>query len=86
MKKQNKLPHPSDFCLQKLVIAPKRKKSEKSEKDLATAFEVLNAILQKGESESFNLALRNLTPKERAAAIKALEKGGYGYIIPNADH
>lgn len=80
-----RLPHPADFCLQKLVVAPKRKKSEKSEKDLATAFEVLNAILQKGELKSFSLALKDLTPKERAAAIKALEKGGYGHIISKAN-
>ena len=42
------LPHPADFCVQKLVIAGRRKGAsrEKGEKDRQTAFEVLDSLLK----------------------------------------
>jgi hypothetical protein len=58
-----KLPHPADYCLHKLIIQEKRKKKDKQEKDLESAFSVLDILLQENQMkpifEAFQKCSRN---------------------------
>jgi len=69
-----RLPHPADFCLQKLVASNKRQREEKAEKDRVTALEVFDALIEKGELESIHRALDNVTAKERKIVLSELER------------
>lgn len=44
-------PHPADFALHKLLIAERRKKVEKTQKDINQAFAVLKALLEYKQGE-----------------------------------
>ena len=44
-------PHPADFALHKLLIAERRKKAEKTQKDINQAFAVLKALLEYKQGE-----------------------------------
>lgn len=76
-----RLPHPADFCLQKLVVAGKRKSSDKALKDRQTAFSVLEAIVRKNALAGFKAALKNLSPKERNTVTRIIQQSEYSYIL-----
>ena len=42
-------PHPAVFALHKLLVAPRRRKAEKREKDLHSAIAVLELLDRKGD-------------------------------------
>jgi hypothetical protein len=46
-----RVPHPANFALHKLVIAPRRK-SEKADRDRTQAVQVLQALVQSGEGDA----------------------------------
>lgn len=71
------LPHPADYCLHKLIIQARRATDEKREKDLASAFEVLEYLLKEELSEAIFMAFQNLFPREKKAALKALAARGF---------
>lgn len=71
-----RLPHPVDYLLQKLVIAGRRKKSDKSEKDRQSAFAVLDAVVENDELPEFHKAIKYLSKKEFKTVISELEQAG----------
>jgi len=46
-----RIPHPADFALHKLLIAGRRKKAEKAQKDINQAVAVLTALRECKQSE-----------------------------------
>ncbi len=72
-----KLPHPADYCLHKLIIQSKRKKADKKEKDLESAFSVLESLLREKRTDSILNAFQKLFPKEKKKVLETLIKGGY---------
>lgn len=71
------LPHPADYCVQKLVIASRRKKSEKAEKDRQSSLGVIDALIESGEKAEIAKAIKYLSRKETKAVHKELETAGY---------
>lgn len=67
-----KLPHPADYCIHKLVIQKKRKKKEKQEKDLESAFSVLDILLKENQSKQVLEAFQELTRKEKKIVLETL--------------
>jgi len=76
-----RLPNPADFCLQKLIVAGKRKRSGKAEKDMQTAFNVLEAIVKRKRISDFNAALRGLSSKERNTVVSMIQKSEFSSIL-----
>ena len=68
------LPHPIDFCLNKLIVSGKRKNKDKQLKDLETAALILEALQVKGELEILKQVLKTLPKKEQKAVMLVLEK------------
>lgn len=70
------LPHPADYCAQKLVIASRRTKPDKAEKDRQSAINVLDAIIDSGKLSEFHEALEYLSKKELKTVTAELENAG----------
>ena len=71
-----RLPHPVDYLIQKLIIAERRKKSDKSEKDRQSATTVLDAIINNDELSEFHKAIKNLSKKELKTVTSELRQLG----------
>ena len=67
------LPHPAYFSLHKLIIAQRRRGLEKKDKDILTALTVLNALVDKKETESIKQAFNSMPRKWRSMVLKSLE-------------
>lgn len=76
-----RLPHPVDFLLQKLIIASKRTKKDKAEKDRQSALAILDAIISKNELSELIKGIDNLTKKENQIVVKELEVAGHRELI-----
>lgn len=76
-----RLPHPADYLLQKLVIAGRRKSSDKAEKDRQGAFAVLDAVIENGELPKLRKAANSLSKKELKTVVSELEKAGRENIL-----
>lgn len=75
------LPHPADYCIQKLVIASRRKKLEKAEKDRQSSLGVISALIESGEKAELVKAIKYLSKKEAEALYKELKTAGYPDIM-----
>lgn len=73
------LPHPADFCIQKLIIAGKRKgtSGEKAAKDRQTAFEVLDALLKGDGLRELKKSIKKISASERNTVLSVLTAAGY---------
>lgn len=71
-----RLPHPVDYLLQKFIIAGRRKKSDKAEKDRQSATAVLDAVIENGELPEFNKAIKQLSKKELKKVTEELSRAG----------
>ncbi|MBI2092955.1 MAG: hypothetical protein HYY43_03435 [Deltaproteobacteria bacterium] len=71
-----RLPHPVDYLLQKLVIAGRRKKADKSEKDRQSALAVLDAVIDNDELQEFHKAVKYLSKKELKTVTEELSRAG----------
>lgn len=67
------LPHPANFALHKLIIFQRRTKEEKADKDRHTAIEILNALVNKGESAVIKQVFNSIPLKWQKKIIKGLE-------------
>lgn len=67
-----KIPHPADYCLHKLIIFSRRKTADKKEKDLHSALQVLDALLEKEGEKNLKKAFAPLSKNEQKEIIKAL--------------
>ena len=70
------LPHPADYCLQKLIILGQRKEAHKKSKDYATALLVLDSLIEKEGSGSLRAAYGHLTRREKQKVTAVLQKSG----------
>lgn len=67
-----RLPHPANFCLHKLIVASRRRRPDKSLKDLQQAVCTSVIVDEKEIRDLFD----SLPPKWRQAIIKMLDKAG----------
>lgn len=75
------LPHPSDFSLQKLIVAHQRKKRDKAQKDRECAFEIIQALIASSETKRLIKSFVTLTKKEQKIVQSELEKSDLKNII-----
>ncbi len=68
------MPHPATFALHKLIVSQRRAKEEKSEKDKSMAFELLNALMEKGEAQKIKAVFESIPPKWQKKIIRVIEE------------
>jgi len=76
-----RVPSPANFCLQKLIIASRRKKTEKSLKDLQQAICTSSIV----DSKEMLTLFRTLPKKWRQTILKSLEKAKKELPLLNDD-
>lgn len=75
------LPHPVDYLLQKLIIAGRRKKSDRAEKDRQSAAAVLDAIIDNDELPELHKAMKCLSKKELKTITAELQQIGRERVL-----
>ena len=74
-KHKIKIPDPIRFCFNKLLVSQRRKKKEKREKDLGTAFEIVALLLRFPKwRKLLPIRLEELPKKQRALVLSLLEQ------------
>lgn len=68
------LPHPIHFALHKLIIGHRRQKKDKAIKDRQSAIDILNALIQKGETEEIKKVFYSIPKKWQNKIKSSLEK------------
>lgn len=68
------VPHPAAYALQKLIISPRRKISEKAQKDLDQAEAVLITLKKRSDIELLRLLFGQLTKKQRKTVLDSAKK------------
>ena len=68
------LPHPANFALHKLIIFQRRVKEEKAIKDRNAATNILQALINKGESENIVQVFNSIPQKWQKKIINGLQK------------
>ncbi len=68
------LPHPANFALHKLIIFQRRVKEEKAIKDRNAAIDVLQALINKGESAGIIQIFNSIPKKWQKKIIKGLQE------------
>lgn len=68
------LPHPTNFALHKLIIFQRRLKEDKAVKDRNIAIEILESLIDKGESPIIKQVFSSIPKKWQARVIKGLNK------------
>jgi hypothetical protein len=76
-----RLPNPIHFALHKLIIASRRSKVEKTEKDRREGIYILTAIIKKGEVVDIQKVFKHLPPKWRKAIVNEMKAGQAGDIL-----
>lgn len=69
------------YALQKLIIAEKRKNPDKAAKDRHSAFVVLDALIENGESSELRHAVENLSRKTLKTVVAEFAKAGRQNIL-----
>ena len=78
------LPHPARFAMHKLVVAQRRTKKDKAEKDNLIAIDILNDLVDAGEDELIRLVYKefsSLWQKKILAAVKGLDAGSIVAVL-----
>ncbi len=68
-----KLPHPANYALHKLIIAQRRTKEDKAQKDKNIALSVLRGLMRKGESQTISRVFQSAPAGWQKKIIKGLE-------------
>ncbi len=68
------LPHPANFALHKLIISQRRLKQDKAVKDKNIAIEILNSLIEKGESAVIKKIFDSIPQKWQKRVITGLNK------------
>lgn len=69
-----KLPHPANFALHKLIIAPRRPQKEKTMKDQAAALAVLKALIKLGKMPEIKKVYGALPAKWQKKVLESLRQ------------
>lgn len=75
------LPHPANFALHKIIVAQRRRNSEKKEKDRDAAMNVINALIAKGEKATLQRSFNSIPDKWQATILKGLKTENENDII-----
>jgi hypothetical protein len=75
-----RLPHPADYCLNKLIIRKKRKKKDKQEKDLKSALSVLEALQKENQIQSVFAGYQKLSRNAKKAVLDSLIEKGHAEL------
>jgi hypothetical protein len=70
---QVRIPHPINLALHKLIIAQRRRKRDKAEKDYRMAIELLNSLIAKGESAAIKRTYDSVPTPWKAKIRKGLD-------------
>jgi hypothetical protein len=70
------VPHPAAFVLHKFLVAPRRRETEKREKDLASALAVLGLLETKGDMPLVREVLESLPPTWKKTILRVLQDNG----------
>lgn len=76
-----RVPHPADFALHKLLIAPRRKEAGKAEKDRGQAVALLETLKEMGEMALVKNALSEMPKSWQATIHKELAALGEADLI-----
>jgi hypothetical protein len=76
-----RVPHPAAFGLHKLIISKRRKTEEKSLKEMREALDVLNALIEQGESNKIKTTFDNMPIPWRKKVLNVLEESDNKDII-----
>lgn len=68
------LPHPANFGLHKLLLPGKRRNKEKAVKDMQDAARILNALVEKGETEAIKNVFSSMPQKWRNKIKKSAKE------------
>jgi len=79
-----RIPHPADYCLQKLIAAANRKTADKRNKDRQAVKYLIKALEKNNDLEELYIAYRNLTKKQEKWIKRELTKIGYESLPPLA--
>ena len=66
--------HPATFALHKLIISERRANEEKAEKDRSMAFQLLNALIEKGEDKKIKEVFCSSPIKWQKKIIKVIKE------------
>lgn len=68
------MPHPANFSLHKLIIFQRRQNPEKTMKDIDAAVKILNALVEKNESDTIKTIFKSVPQKWQKKIIRGLEE------------
>jgi hypothetical protein len=68
------LPHPANFALHKLIIFQRRLRQDKAVKDKNIAIEILQSLIDKGESSIIKQIFNSIPQKWQKRVINGLNK------------
>ena len=68
------LPHPIYYALHKLIIGHRRQKEDKAIKDRQSGIGILNALIQKGETDNVKKVFNSMPKKWQGKIKSSLEK------------
>ena len=71
-----RLPHPAYFAIHKLIVALRRTKREKSDKDKVVAYEILRILISCNQRREIKEILGLISKKWREKIFKLLQKDG----------
>lgn len=69
-----KVPHPANFAIQKLIVSQRRRKAEKSEKDLSSAIMILKALIIKNESGTIKSVFNSVSGRWQRKIVNFLKE------------
>ncbi|MBI5554985.1 MAG: hypothetical protein HY920_03920 [Elusimicrobia bacterium] len=68
------VPHPANFALHKLIIAQRRNKPDKIEKDKKSAIRILKALIEKRESGELKRIFESVPEKWQKKILKGIKE------------
>ena len=68
------LPHPVSFGLHKLLLYEKRRNKEKADKDIQDAERILNALIEKGETQNIKNVFDSMPRKWQNKIMKSIKE------------
>lgn len=69
-----RVPHPAAFGLHKLIVSKRRKREDKSLKEMQASFNVLNALIEQGEADKIKAMFNKMPVTWRKKVFEVLEE------------
>ena len=68
------IPHPVSFGLHKLVVAPRRRSTEKRRRDITSGLEILDLALEHGDADKLRKVFDRLSKKQQKGVLSQLRE------------